>query len=141
MGDQSLMKKIIFLTIVLMGVCYADLTVQQIQKMVLRIHEKRDGIKLEALEETREPFVRLEVENNETTYVVPDKEQVKLSLHAILNNKAFINDIWVALDESVMGYKLKYIGKKGVVLRNETDIKKLFLREKKENYISIEKKE
>ena len=135
------MKKIIFLTIVLMGVCYADLTVQQIQKMVLRIHEKRDGIKLEALEETREPFVRLEVENNETTYVVPDKEQVKLSLHAILNNKAFINDIWVALDESVMGYKLKYIGKKGVVLRNEADIKKLFLREKKENYISIEKKE
>jgi hypothetical protein len=135
------MKKIILSITILSTIMYADLTVQQIQKMVLKIHEKRDGIKIEALEDTREPFVHLEIEDNASTYVAPDKEQVKLSLHAILNNRAYINDKWVTLDESVMGYNLKYIGKKGVVLRNENDIKKLFLREKKENYISIEEKE
>jgi len=48
-----------------------------------------------------------------------------------------------SLEQSILiQYKeFKYIGKKGVVLRNENDIKKLFLREKKENYISIEEKE
>jgi hypothetical protein len=120
---------------------YADLTVQQIQKMVLKIHEKREGIKLETLEDTREPFVHVEIENNETTYVPPDKVEIKLSLHAILNNKAYINDSWLDIDDNIMGYKLKYIGKKGVVLRNDNNIKKLFLYDKKENYISIKEKE
>ena len=135
------MKKMILSITLLSGILYADLTVQQIQKMVLKIHEKREGIGLDTLEKTKEPFVRLAVENNETAYVTPDKMEVKLLLHAILNNKAYINDEWVGIDETIIGYQLKYIGKKGVVLRNENDIKKLFLREKKENYISIEEKE
>jgi len=135
------MKKMILLITLLSSILYADLTVQQIQKMVLKIHEKREGIGLDTLESTNEPFVRLEVENNETAYVAPDKMEVKLLLHAILNNRAYINDEWVRIDETILGYQLKYIGKKGVVLRNENDIKKLFLREKKENYISIEEKE
>lgn len=135
------MKKILLSISLLFTGIHADLSVKQIQKMVLKIHEKRDGIGLDKLENTKEPFVHLEVENNETTYVVPEKISVKLSLHAILNDKAYINSSWIAIDESVMGYELKYIGKKGVVLRNENDIKKLFLREKQTNYISIEEKE
>jgi len=135
------MKKIILSALFVSSFIYADLSVEQIQKMVLKIHEKRDGIKLETLDSTKEPFVHIEVENNESTYVAPEKQGVELALHAIMNNKAYINDAWYNLDESVLGYTLKYIGKKGVVLRNDSHIKKLFLHEKKENYISIEEKE
>ena len=135
------MKKIILSITLLSSIVSADLSVQQIQKMVLKIHEKREGINLSKLENTKEPFVHIKEDSNETAYVAPDKIEVKLSLHAILNHKAYINDTWIGIDDSIMGYKLKYIGRKGVVLRNENDIKKLFLHENKENYISIEEKE
>ena len=135
------MKKIIVSLSLLSTWIFADLSVSQIQSMVMKIHEKRDGIKLQALDDTKEPFVHITVEDNTTKYVAPEKEEVELSLHAILNNKAYINDGWYKVDDAVMGYKLKYIGKKGVVLRSDTHIKKLFLHEKRENYISIEEKE
>jgi hypothetical protein len=38
----------------------------------------------------------------------------------------------------IMGYTLKHIGKRGVVLRNGNHIKKLFLHEDRENFITIE---
>ena len=135
------MKKLILFACLGSVSTYADLSVEQIQKMVLKIHEKREGIQLQALESTKEPFVHIEVENNESTYVTPEKQDVELALHAILNNKAYINDGWYGVDDTVVGYTLKYIGKSGVVLRNESHIKKLFLHEKKENYISIEEKD
>ena len=135
------MKKILLPLSLLSTYLFADLSVDQIQRMVVKIHEKRDGIALQKLDDTKEPFVHIQVEDNTTKYVAPEKDEIEISLHAILNNKAYINDSWYKVNESVMGYQLKYIGKKGVVLRNDTHIKKLFLREKRENYISIEEKE
>ena len=121
---------------------YADLSVEQIRDMVTKIHEKREGIKLETLENTKEPFVRLQEENNITTFVIPvNAGETKLSLHAILNGKAYINDAWKRVDETIGGYTVKYIGKKGVVLRNKNQIKKLFIHKKRENFIMIEGRE
>ena len=135
------MKKILLPLSLISTYLFADLSVDQIQRMVMKIHEKRDGIELQKLDDTKEPFVHIQVEDNTTKYVAPEKDEIEISLHAILNNKAYINDSWYKLNESVMGYQLKYIGKRGVVLRNDTHIKKLFLHENKENYISIEEKE
>lgn len=127
------------------AVMSVDLSLAEIQKMVTKIHEKRAGVNLETLEETKEPFVRLEEdENNVSTFVIPEKEaekeDVRLILHALLNGKAFINQEWVKLEESILGYTLKYIGKRGVVLRNENRIKKLFLKKQKENFILLEER-
>jgi len=137
------MKKI-FLALLLLTACLsADLSVKQIQDMVNKIHEKRAGIKLETLENTKEPFVRLEETNTTSTFVIPTKQitvEPKLGLHAILNDKAFINDSWISKGENILGYKLKYIGKRGVVLRNDNHIKKLFLRKKRDNFITIEER-
>ncbi len=136
------MKKILFIITWLTVSLYADLSVEQIQQMINKIHEKREGVKLETLETTKEPFVRLQEENNITTFVIPVKaEEAKLSLHAIVNGKAYINDEWKAIDDAIMGYTLKYVGKRGVVLRNGNHIKKLFLHEKRENFITIEEGE
>lgn len=135
------MKKIAIGFTVLSLAAFADLSVQQIEKMVAQIHEQREGIQLETLQETKEPFVRLEENEDEvTTFVIPEKSEAKLTLHAIVNGKAYINDGWVGLEEKVMGYTLKYIGKRGVVLRNGNNIKKLFLTESENSFIQIEER-
>jgi hypothetical protein len=140
MGDKSLMKKIFLLLLPLTMFLQADLSVKQIQDMILKIHEKREGVDLATLESTKDPFVRLEEENNVTTVALLDKNEEKLALHAILNGKAYINDSWMSLDDTVMGYTLKYIGERGVVLRNENHIKKLFLHNTRDNFIKLEER-
>lgn len=137
------MKHILILLFSFTTFSCADLSVKQIQEMVNKIHEKREGIKLETLENTKEPFVRLEENNSTSTFVIPTKkivEEAKLILHAIVNEKAYINDLWMSEGESILGYNLKYIGKRGVVLRNDNHIKKLFLRKKRNNFITIEER-
>jgi len=137
------MKTILIILLSVVTFTYADLSVKQIQKMVSKIHEKREGVKLVTLENTKEPFVRFEVKNDSSTFVIPvdiKKEDAKLILHAIVNGKAYINDEWLAINNAILGYKLMYIGKRGVVLRNENHIKKLFLRKNRDSFIKLEEK-
>ena len=134
------MKKILLLLLPLTVLLNADLSVKQIQNMILKIHEKREGVDLVTLESTQDPFVRLEEENNVTKIAVHDKKEAKLVLHAIVNGKAYINDSWNSLDDTIMGYTLKYIGERGVVLRNENHIKKLFLHDRRDNFIKLEER-
>ena len=135
------MKKI-FLSLMALTVCSsAGLSVEQIEKMVFEIHEKRKGIDLDTLNSTKEPFNIGEesvvfVEANKTI----EKKEAKLTLHSIVNGKAYINDSWSSLDDIVMGYTLKFVGKKGVVLRNGNHIKKLYLRKKRDNFIKLEER-
>ena len=133
------MKKLILSGLLFSVWLYADLSVSQIENMVKRIHEKRVGFDLETLESTKNPFVKLEEENNVTTYVIPKvQEEIKVSLHAIMGGKAYINDAWADVNDSIMGYTLMYVGKRGVVLRNGNHIKKLFLHDDKNDFIKIE---
>lgn len=141
------MKKILIILGLMTSFIYADLSLAEIQKMVTKIHEKRAGVNLETLEETKEPFVRLEEdENNVSTFVIPEKdkeieaEDVRLILHAIVNGKAYLNDEWVKIGNSILGYTLKHIGKRGVVLRNGNRIKKLFLKKQQESFILLKEK-
>ena len=137
------MKKLFLFLLTMTIILHADLTVQQIEEMVNKIHQEREGVKLETLEDTKEPFVRLQEENNVSTFVIPTvktAEEAKLVLHAVVNGKAFINDSWMKVNDNILGYKLKYIGTKGVVLRNENHIKKLFLHKKKDSFIKLEEK-
>ena len=135
------MKKLILIgTLSIFSVSlYADLSVAQIEMMVQKIHEKREGANLEILDKTKEPFIRVKEEDNVTTVLLPaETQEEKISLHAIMNGKAYINDAWINVDDKVMGYTLKYVGKRGVVLRNGNHIKKLFLHEEKDNFIKLE---
>ena len=134
------MKKIFLLLLPLTVLVNADLSVEQIQKMVMQIHEKREGVKLVTLETTKDPFIQLSEENNVTTLVIPEKEEAKLVLHAIVNGKAYINDSWSSLGDTIMGYTVKYIGQRGVVLRNGNHVKKLFLHEKRDSFIKLEER-
>jgi len=135
------MKKIAYSIGLVSLVAYGDLSVAQITQMVTQIHQEREGVKLETLQTTKEPFVRREEKNDVATFVIPEKtDDIKLMLHAIVNGKAYINDRWYGLEEQILGYTLKYIGKEGVVLRNENSIKKLFLYQERENIIQMEER-
>ena len=133
------MKNIILIVLLFTASLYADLTVQKIEKMISKIHEKRPGANLNVLEKTKEPFINLVLENNTSVSgVLGESGESKISLHAIMNGKAYINDSWKSVDDVIMGYNLKYIGKKGVVLRNGNHIKKLFLHKERDNFITVE---
>jgi hypothetical protein len=137
------MKKILLTALLCGSALQANLSIKQIEMMVNKIHEKRVGVSLDILDTTKEPFAKREEKTSPNTFVtLPENDSVKLSLHAIMNGKAYINDGWKRLDDTVMGYKLKYIGKRGVVLRNGNNIKKLFLYNKrKDNFIKIEERD
>ena len=137
------MKNLFLFLSILTIAAQADLSTKQIENMVYKIHQKREGIGLKTLEETKEPFVRFKKDDNVSSFVSPVvqmEEEKKLALHAIMNGKAYINDGWVKKDDVIFGYKLKYIGKKGVVLRNENHIKKLFLHKQDNNLIKFEER-
>ncbi len=117
---------------VLSATLYADLSVQQIEHMVKQIHLKRAGVSLDVLNQTVEPFVKVKKEEKtektivEIPKVKEDDEDVSITLHAIMGDKAYLNDGWKKVGDKVMGYTLKYIGKRGVVLQNGNRIRTLF---------------
>ena len=133
------MKNLLIMVTLLSVSLYADLSPEQVENMVQKIHEKRAGVDLETLANTKNPFVSEKVEEEIAIVEVPkEKKQGSISLHAIMSGKAFINDGWRDINDTVMGYKLKYVGKRGVVLTSGDHIKKLFLHEKKNDFIKIE---
>ncbi len=136
------MKKLFIIIPFVCTAIYADLSVKQIEQMIESIHLKREGVGLDVLEKTKEPFIVVKEENNETIVEVPkDEPAVKLTLHAIMSKKAYINDGWKKEGDVVLGFTVKYIGKRGVVLRNGNTIKKLFLGKPKNNLIMLEERE
>ncbi|CAA6826688.1 MAG: Unknown protein [uncultured Sulfurovum sp.] len=132
------MKKTVLILLFVPLIVPADLSVSQIKNMVSKIHQKREGISLSTLETTKAPFVKVVKENNVMVMETPKIEEVNFTLHAILNGKAYINDGWKRLDDNVTGYTVKYIGSKGVVLRNKNEIRKLFLKKEREKIFTIE---
>ena len=136
------MKKLFMIIPFACTAIYADLSVKQIEQMMESIHLKRKGVGLDVLEKTKGPFIVVKEENNETVIEIPkDEPDVKLTLHAIMAKKAYINDGWKKEGDVVLGYEVKYIGKRGVVLRNGNTIKKLFLGKSKNNLIMLEERE
>jgi len=136
------MKKLLLL-IVFINSIYADLSVKQIEQMVKKIHLKREGVDLSTLDKTKEPFMVMKEENNETVVQVATQvEEVKLELHALMGTKAYINDGWKKVGDKILGYNIEYIGKRGVVLRNGNTIRTLFLKTKRDNkLIKLEERE
>lgn len=128
------MKRLFLLFFFLSFFLNAEISVKQIEQMVSKIHQKREGIKLETLQKTKEPFVRLEeVEDKVKTFVVPQTlEAQDLVLNAVVNESAYINGGWVKTGDMIAGFEVKFVGKKDVVLQRDNEIKRLFLSKQRE---------
>jgi|GEM_PF-497426 len=127
----------------------ASIPVNEIERMVKTIHLKRPGISLEKLDNTKDPFVVFTRKEDENVTVVEKpkpvfrEEQVRLELHALMGKRAFIDNGWRKEGDVVKGYKIVYIGKRGVVLRKENTIRTLFIDkfDKKNSLIKLEKRD
>ncbi len=133
------MKKNIIFLLLLTTALFAEISLQEIDMMIDKIKKPRDGILLEALSQTPDPFKQqIVLGEGNTTETIISKKDKDFSLNAIMNGKAFIDGEWRIKDDVVSDYTVVFIGKKGVVLVRERNIVKLFL-EKKEhkNFIII----
>jgi hypothetical protein len=133
-------------TILLFGITssylFANITLDEIDMMIDKIKKPRDGILLEALSSTPDPFKQLvppSEDSNQTGKIVLKKDK-DFSLNAIMNGKAFIDGKWHIPEDVVSDYEVIFIGKKGVVLSRERNIIKLFLKKKKKSIIHIEER-
>ena len=112
-----------------------DVEIKNIDEKIAKIDAPRVGITLETLNNTKNPFLK-EAVAIEGAVVLQQVE--KISLKGIMNNKAYINDAWVGLNDEVEGYSVVSITPNRVLLKREDRTKELFLRDKKSSFIKIE---
>jgi hypothetical protein len=136
MGGESLMLRVVLLCS-LSTLLLASLSEDEVNKIVDQIKLPRVAIGSDELSATPDPFLAVEVDDNVTQIVKPKRKETSFALGAIMNDKVYINDRWYREGDMVEGYKLNYIGTKGVVLIDEDLVRKLFLREKKEGLLIV----
>ncbi len=103
--------------------------------MVHKIRDKRKGIDMSQLEYTENPFVSVQKDDNQTTTVVfkPKKVEIKLSVDAVINQKARINGKWMEVGDTIADYNVSHIAS-GVVTLYRADnnsTKQIFIFKKK----------
>ena len=136
------MKKSIIIIGLVSSSILANITLEEIDMMIDKIKKPRDGILLEALSSTPDPFKQLvpPVLDTNTSSKLALKKDKDFSLNAIMNGKAFIDGKWHIPKDLVSDYEVIFIGKKGVVLARERNIIKLFLKKKKKSIIQVKER-
>ena len=128
------MKRLILIFILSLFSYSNSLSYDEIAQMVLKIKQKREGIGLEELNGTPNPFtiVKKVVKKPKKKIVKKKPEIIKIieptfTLTAILNSKAFINGKWYGVNDKLKegDYKVVYIGSSGVVIKSPRVTKRL----------------
>ena len=124
------MKKVLFGFCLIFVISFAGKSsTGEIDKMIAAIKQPRQSLDIGKVEEVKDPFVVAQMDTATSEIIVAElkKPVPKFSLNAIVNNKAHINGDWHKKDEIILGYKLAYVGTRGIVLTFEKNILKLFL--------------
>ena len=134
MGGKSLMKTVYWITtssIIMFSSLYAELSVEQINKMVEKIQQKRETKNDIDYKNIITPFVIIKQskESNETVITTPAKK-ISFHLNAIINNSANINGKWYYLGDKLNGYTITDIQERVVKLKKEKSELELFLPKK-----------
>lgn len=133
MGFKKIMKKLILLFLLINIFVIADISLLEIENIIKSIEKKRKGMTVDTLAKTKEPFLKV-IEDNNISIINSHKKNVKkenIILHAIINEKAYINNSWKKINDTVLGYKVDYIGNNMVILKKGKRIKKLFFIKKR----------
>jgi hypothetical protein len=124
------MKKLLLSLTILSYPAIAELTVSQIEEMVKRIQSKRvseyeiDFLKIPSPLEG----VKKVVEENLTKTVLLDNvADISFTLHAIMNDKAYVNEKWHNRGDKIQGFTLREIFDDHVVLKKDRKTIKVFL--------------
>ena len=125
-------KKIWFAVLfILILPLYGDLSIGQMDTMVEKIKAKRAGATLDKHADFTSPFVMIQKEKGQAVIEDPKSTEVVFALGAIINDKAFINKVWLKAGDTLEGYRLVDIGQKSATLvQGEREIK-VFLKKSK----------
>lgn len=127
MGGKQ-MKYIMMTLMVLFYPLHAELTVEQIDKMVTQIQGKRQSKVKVDFEKVVSPFASIVQEDvNATPILKKAIQQVNFRLGAIVNDTALLNDRWVRTGDTIEGYKVDEITKDHVVLKKANRSVEVFL--------------
>jgi len=108
--------KKIWIYFLLSSFLFSDLSIGKMEAMVSKIKAKRVGAEQEKSMHFVSPFVAIQKEQNKKVIEETSNVEIAFTLGGIVNNKAFINKHWVALDEEIEGYRLLKIEANSVML-------------------------
>ena len=126
-----MLNKKIWLVSLLVLPLYGDLSIGQMDTMVEKIKAKRVGTTLEKRVDYASPFVIIQKDKGKTVIEDPKGAEVVFVLSAIINDKAFINKIWVKVGEKLEGYELTKLEEKSATLVQQERVIKIFLKKTK----------
>ncbi|MBU1668362.1 hypothetical protein KKC13_08060 [bacterium] len=122
--------------------CSGSLSSSEITNMISKIKEEREGIGMDKLEHTVNPF-RL----NKKQEVIEDAsglmEELPIEpeyvLEAVLNHAAFINNKWYKNGDTLGIYRVGYVGRSSVTLKSASGHKTLVMKKikKKKMFIKL----
>lgn len=141
MGDHVLMKRFLYLGIVLLGLqLHAGSDLKWVDEEVNAIKPSRSGIASSYINKLKDPIVlpvvakaenaapgsplRISTSTDRKPHLRP------LSVETIINQSAYINGHWYTLDEKVRGNKVTSIHKNYVVLKGKKKQTRLFVNNK-----------
>jgi hypothetical protein len=106
----------------------AELTVDKIDKMVEQIQGKRSSKVDVQFEKVASPFaIVVQSDQNATPIMKTVEQQVSFRLSAIVNDRAMINDRWLASGDTIQGYVVETVEENRVVLKKSNRTVELFL--------------
>ncbi|MBN2824743.1 MAG: hypothetical protein JXQ76_05435 [Campylobacterales bacterium] len=129
------MKTVVLFFTFISFVFASSVSVEDIKMMVHKIRDKRQGIDMNQLEYTENPFVSVQKDENQTTKVVfkPKREEIKLTVDGIVNQKARINGKWMGIGDMIADYNVSHITPQVVTLyrADNNSTKQIFVYKKK----------
>ena len=138
------MKKILILLTLNISIIFASsLSSAEITNMISKIKEKREGITLDKLSGTSNPFLikvkkKVSKKEDKPTILMPTVVvEEQLDLTAILNHAAFINKKWYKRGDKVGSYRVGYVSRHSVTLKSANGNKTLRLKKKNRNFIKL----
>jgi len=128
------MRRVFLILIVAIYAYSNSLSYDEIAQMVEKIKQKREGIGVEELNGTPNPFTIVKVKKVvKKVKKAKEKKRPKIvkiveptyTLTAIFNSKAFINGKWYGLKDKIGDYRVVFIGDDSVVISNPRATKRL----------------
>jgi hypothetical protein len=124
--------KLVATALVLVGILHAELSVQNIEKMVEDIKAKRTSMMNEKTKIVS-PFILIRNENNSTvkTFKPATVRLTHFTLGAIVNDAAYINGNWFRRGDKIEGFSIESISTDRVTLKQDDHKVVLFFKKAK----------
>jgi hypothetical protein len=125
--------------IILVGVTlmHAEITINDIDKLVNDIKQERIGLTAKEIESAKDPFIYLGGKYSRVLGTGKKKRRYKFTLTAIINDRVKLNRKWYALGSTINGYKISKVGKNYVLLTRNNEKVRVFMKHKKSKKIKL----